>query len=217
MIAPISPAVKTNNTSYTPQQIPLNNSIDPSVSDDLQKAKAMLYQGTSGRIDPRALNLINMAETAVKNGNSFAAKNFAGKAVKMLAPKAMPDLKPEVLEPKPVKKNIEKNRPEKKAETSTHMYQDASGDAGVSFTYPAPLTAAQSFIAVPAHEAQHVGRRISEAVLNGDRVLVYVTYKVRYDPNTGEAYMAGGVTRSITYSHKDKADAFCGSNIDLYI
>lgn len=212
MTAPISPAGKINNASYTDRQYPVNKTIDPSVSDDLQRAKAMLFQETAGIIDPRALNLINMAEAAIKNGNSFAAKNFAGKAVKMLAPKTMPDLKPEELKPKPVKKNIEK-----KAESSTHMYQDVSGDAGVSFTYPAPLTAAQSFIAVPAHEAQHVGRRISEAVLNGDRVLVYVAYKVRYDPNTGEAYMAGGVTRSITYSHKNKADAFCGSYVDLYV
>ena len=41
---------------------------------------------------------------------------------------------------------------------------------------------------------------ISRAILKGERVETVVSYKVRYDPKTGEPYVAGGVTQVTTHS-----------------
>jgi hypothetical protein len=84
-------------------------------------------------------------------------------------------------------------------------------------TYESSLSGPQSFLAVPAHEAEHVGRRVSEAVLNGERIWVIVSYRIRYDPETGQPYMAGGTTRTIKFTHDRRHDAYLGTNVNLYI
>jgi len=61
MISPIYPAGKIKNYSYYPLKISEKKSPDQSFSDDLQKAKAMLYQGKIKLINPGALNLIKIA------------------------------------------------------------------------------------------------------------------------------------------------------------
>ncbi len=175
----------------------------------LEKAKSMLYQ-KSMQNNSRAANFIFMAQTALKNGNSAAADNFTSRAMQIINP--IKDI--EINFTPPVDNNPQiMDRPEH----TEHNYQDVSSDSGVSFSYPAKLTGPQSFIAVPAHEAQHVSRRISEAVLSGERIHVSVSYKIRYDPNTGEAYMAGGITRTIKYSKYEKAENTPGSHINLYM
>jgi hypothetical protein len=153
--------------------------------DALRRAKALLFGKASGTVNPRAMNLMFMAQTALKNGNAAAAENFARAAVRVLRPEKSLGKPPPPLQP---------------PEAVKHTYKDVSHDAGVSFTYPSSLTGPQSFLAVPAHEAEHVGRRVSEAVLKGERILVTVSYRVRYDPRTGQPYIAGGTTRTVKLS-----------------
>lgn len=212
---------KTNNYNKINFKPTLEKN-NQTISGDIQKAKAMFYQKGLNASNPRAINLINLAENALKNGNIYAANNFADNAIKLLIPEIdtgkkqfddMPDLKND-LEKNNFKNNKE-IKPEQSKKENTHMFQDVSNDPGVSFTYATPLTNAQTFFAVRAHEAQHVGRRISEAILNGDSVNVYVSYRVKYDPNTGDPYLAGGVTRSVT-RHKPKVEYKCGTMIDTY-
>ncbi len=169
-----------------------------------------------------------MAQTALKNGNTAAAENFAQKAVRILSPgkeTGAPPLQSGATPPGPPSEKsrmpplgaAEANPPEKPApqpalqtpEQVKHTYKDVSNDAGVSFTYPSTLTGPQSFLAVPAHEAEHVGRRVSEAALKGERILVTVSYRVRYDPRTGQPYIAGGTTRTVKISDP-------GSRVDLF-
>ncbi|MBN1700120.1 MAG: hypothetical protein JW881_21595 [Spirochaetales bacterium] len=172
----------------------------------LSKAKTLLYrQGHSGG-NTRAVNLIRLAETALKNGNSIAAEDFARKAIALFdrTGEAFPaenDRPNPVLErPKPVLERPGQTPEIKKPEQTVHTYKDSSSDAGVSFSYPAQLSGSQSFLAVPAHEYEHVRRRIGEATMKGERVMVLVSYKLRFDPQTGQAYLAGGRTRTISLS-----------------
>lgn len=145
----------------------------------------------------QAMNLIQMAEMALKNGNIVSANNFAQKVVQMLLPGDPHNPgETEIRLPEPEKTGHEVIIPGNRKHTE-HTYQDVSNDPGVSFTYPGRLTGPESFLAVPAHEYEHVRRSLREAILNGERVLVFASYKVRYDPATGEPYMAGGVTRTI--------------------
>ena len=58
---------------------------------------------------------------------------------------------------------------------------------------------------------------MSEAVLNGERVMVLVSYKVRYDLRTGQPYLAGGTTRTIKLSNHSRDEADCGTLVDLYV
>jgi hypothetical protein len=203
--------------------------------DALRRAKALLFGKASGTVNPRAMNLMFMAQTALKNGNAAAAENFARAAVRVLRPEkslGKPPEKPGARPPgspagnsplqppeqAPVQGPLQSpeqlpgeaptQQPQKQApppplqppEAVKHTYKDVSHDAGVSFTYPSSLTGPQSFLAVPAHEAEHVGRRVSEAVLKGERILVTVSYRVRYDPRTGQPYIAGGTTRTVKLS-----------------
>jgi hypothetical protein len=98
-----------------------------------------------------------------------------------------------------------------------HMYKDVSNDIGVSFTYPSSLTGPESFLAVPAHEGEHVARAVSEAVLKGEKVLVTVSYSIDYDPVTGEPYMSGGLTRITKFAHYEKKPPENGKFVDTYI
>lgn len=219
MIAPISSVTQIFPFSNSKERFS-NNIVDSSVNEVLRRAKAMLYQGNINKSDPRAINLIILAETALKNGNNYAALNFSNWAIDILIPKSNIGLNTGKIKPpvehKPEKTSQNKNEISRKSTQPKHMYQDVSHDAGVSFSYASSLNGPQSFISVPAHEAEHVGRRLSEAILNGDQIMVYVTYKIRYDPSTGQPYMAGGETRSITFSHRNKPDVFLGANVDLY-
>ncbi|MBN2532292.1 MAG: hypothetical protein JXB88_05345 [Spirochaetales bacterium] len=207
-----------NSGSMTEQYtiLPLSREISGNPVTDFQaenilkRAKAMaLLRDKTG---VQATNLIRMAETALKNGNPVSARNFAQKVVQMLIPDNVGNsLKKEIQLPEPVQPA--QVRPEKKKHTE-HTYQDASNDPGVSFTYPGNLTGPESFLAVPAHEYEHVRRSLQEAILNGEPVRVYVSYRVRYDPATGEPYMAGGVTRTIRLPDIPAPDK--GKVVDTY-
>jgi hypothetical protein len=199
----ILPAEQNNFSYYSP--IENTNQISNAVSQrKLNLAKTLMYrENIQG--NPQAANYILMAEKALKNGNSAAADNFAERALQIIKP---PENAETVNLKKPDPPEIEKH------ESTEHSYQDVSNDAGVSFSSPSKLTGPQSFIAVPAHEKEHVSRRVSEAVLNGDRILVSVSYKIRYDYRTGEAYMAGGTTRTIRFSRYEEHEK--RKSIDLY-
>jgi hypothetical protein len=182
----------------------------------IRKARALLH--THNNKNTQAVNLIQMAETALKNGNAASAKDFAGKVLTLLivkdpvssplpfAGKSMPGDTgdengkiPGKKIPRPPVFGGEKQKNPRDKEKTTRTYQDVSNDPGVSFSYPGKLTGPQSFFAVRAHEYEHVRNSIGKAVLNGEKVMVMVRYKVRFDPATGEPYMAGGVTRTIHY------------------
>lgn len=181
----------------------------------IKRARAML--SLQRKTNLRAVNLMQMAETALKNGNQVSANDFAKKVLTMLSLKEKEAEIPVKTDIQPVEPRVRK--PVKYVEGgkrhTEHTYQDASNDPGVSFSYPGQLTGPESFLAVPAHEKEHVRRSISEAMLNGEKVLVYVSYRVRYDPATGEPYMAGGVTRTIKYPHTPPPAK--GKKIDLYV
>ena len=210
-----------NSNLYNPDKI-IPQSTDPAAAlttdvqaeQSIKKARALL--SSQNKINQRAANLIQMAESALKNGNFPSAKDFAGKVLTMLSieNQDIPDPKPEKKDPRiptPVSRGKKPgDSPEKKK--SSHTYQDISNDPGVSFSYPAKLSGPQSFLAVPAHEYEHVRNSIGEAVLNGKKVMVLVSYTIRYDPGTGEPYMAGGVTRTIHYP--DIPNPGKGENID---
>ncbi len=207
----IQPVMQIDSLSHIPSYSENNsnkNISNQAAATKLVKAKSMLYQ-KSMQNNPWAANFIFMAEAALKNGNSAAADNFTSRAMQIINP--INDVETNLAPPVD-------NNPQiiDKPEHTEHNYHDVSSDPGVSFSSPAKLTGPQSFIAVPAHEAQHISRRISEAVLSGDRIYVSVSYKIRYDPNTGEAYMAGGTTRTIKFSQYEKAENTPGSLIDLY-
>jgi hypothetical protein len=178
----------------------------------LKRAKAMLSQMKSTLDYSSAINMISIAETALKNGNDSTAANFANKAIQILVPGNNTD-NVRIFKNNSIKEKPIIDLPKKEI---TRLYKDVSNDAGVSFTYASPLTNAQSFLAVPSHEGEHAGRSISEAVLNGEQVNVIVSYSVRYDPVSGEAYMAGGETR--TFKHSSPHNAVSrGALIDVYV
>ncbi|MBN2441433.1 MAG: hypothetical protein JXJ04_08800 [Spirochaetales bacterium] len=186
---------------------------DMQVNTTIRKARAIL--SAQKKMNPRALNLIQMAETALKNGNPVSAQDFAGKVLSMLSIKDSREIlkktppRPESFPGKQVEESL------KKSKQKEHTYQDASNDPGVSFSYPGNLTGPESFLAVPAHEYEHVRSSLQDAILNGENVRVYVSYKVRYDPSTGDPYMAGGVTRTIRF--RDIPVPEKGKKVDLYV
>ena len=196
---------------------------DPFISDSIQKVRAMLYENNSLQINTRAMNLVLLAETALSNGNPYAAQDFAERAIQIVFQES--EIKPKTKTSEKIKNNKtennvhEKTAPEKKHESAIHIYKDVSNDAGVSFTYASPLTGPESFFAVPAHEGEHVARRVGEAMMKGDQIMVFVSYNIRYDPETGEPYMAGGETWSITFSHLKPKDneTHAGKMVDTYV
>jgi hypothetical protein len=216
---PLSPPVRIEPVDPIPG--------DPPVSNALERAKTLFYsQKAAG--NSNAFNLILMAETALKNGNENAASEFARRALNIVEPaQDLPGKKePEPLAPvnaekkeapEPVKTGKRAGvEPQHKTKSATHMYHDVSHDAGVSFTSPSSLSGPESFLAVPAHEGEHVQRRVGEATLKGERVLVVVSYDVRYDPSTGEPYMAGGTTRVIQLSEAYQPPPMKGQRVDVY-
>lgn len=201
MINSISPIIPNKKIDY----------IFYKATEALNKLKYLIFQ--SKKIDPNALNLFIIAQTALNNGNSFLAYNLANSASKLI----LPDINisnQKNFNSFNTKHEVQNDFQPKKSDK--HLYKDVSNDVGVSFTYPSYLTASQSFIAVPAHEAEHVARSVSEAVLNGEQILVTVSYKVRYDPQTGVAYLAGGATRTYKYPKMFKEE-IQGTFIDIYV
>jgi hypothetical protein len=180
----------------------------------LKRAKAMLSQMKSTLDYSSAINMISIAETALKNGNDSTAANFANKAIQILVPgNNSNNDNVRIFKNSSIKEKPIIDLPKKEI---THLYKDVSNDAGVSFTYASPLTNAQSLLAVPSHEGEHAGLSISEAVLNGDQVNVIVSYSIRYDPVSGEAYMAGGETRTFKHSRPHNTVSR-GALIDVYV
>ena len=207
MIAPIKPLDAIFPIPSNQTKAPQKNT-DIFASNAIQKLKAMLYENNSLQNNTRLMDLVILAETALSNGNTFAAKNFADMAVQIINDESDFKEKP-VFQGKRVankngnENNFHENNPiqHNRHKSAVHIYKDISNDVGVSFSYASPLTGPESFFAVPAHEGEHVSRRISEAMLKSKEVMVFVSYKIRYDPETGEPYMAGGETWSITFSH----------------
>lgn len=221
MINPIEAIYNKIYYSYNNNQKEVKESIQVD-SEVLKKAKALLYQAGMKNPDQRALNLIVMAENALKNGNPVAADNFANRAIRFINP----DIQLKLNQPennisaekyfKPENYSSQKIEVKEKPKPTTHMYKDVSNDAGVSFTYPSSLTGPESFLAVPAHEGEHVARAVSDAVLKGEKVLVTVSYRINYDPVTGEPYMSGGLTRITKFAHYEKKPPENGKFIDTY-
>jgi hypothetical protein len=206
----------TNTTQYILQPLPKdvsgNGATDFQAERIIKKARAMI--SLQNNADIRTKNLLQMAETALKNGNPASANVFAQKVLQIVIPRNPVKTPPEARPiPEPEIPAEGKSLPGKKRHTE-HTYQDASNDPGVSFTYPGRLTGPESFLAVRAHEYEHVRRSLRDAVLNGKPMMVLVSYKVRFDPATGEAYMAGGVTRTIRLPEIPEPEK--GKAVDIY-
>ncbi|MEJ2664091.1 MAG: hypothetical protein P8107_08630 [Spirochaetia bacterium] len=222
MIQSLSDSISFRSPAVARATLPQYHVSNREAQEALRRVMALVYHSGSVSPNPRALNLVLMAQTALKNGNATAAQNFADRAERILQPglPSVPLTKPNPEAP-PVPPTAEKIKkrvppPEQKPAETRHMYHDVSHDAGVSFSYASSLSGPESFFAVPAHEAEHVGRRVSEAILRGERIMVSVSYRIKYDPRTGEPYMAGGVTRAIRLSHRSQYKPPPGSKVDLY-
>ena len=179
----------------------------------IQRVEKLVNKPGQGNFqDNRSLNFILLAKKALKNGNITAAQGYIQKALSLIDTEKNislhnPDEKPEKKqEPEPTTPPPKKNLPkEKEDEENKHVYQDVSTGENVTFKYGSQLTGPQSFLAVPAHEQQHVRHALSQAMLTGKKVNVYVSYRIKYDPKTGEPYIAGGQTKVITHKdHKHK-------------
>jgi hypothetical protein len=226
MIAPIKapeaifPVSKINNTTQ------VKKSNDPVLSEVVEAAKDLLYQNNSLQLNQKALDLVLLAETALDNGNPYAAQDFADRAIEFISEED------EVKQKKAAPEKININKPENndkknnfhennqinnKQKSISHIYKDVSNDAGVSFSYASPLTGPESFFAVPSHEGEHVARRVAEAMLKGDQIMVFVSYDIRYEPETGQPYMAGGETWAVTFSPlKSNDETNTGKLIDTF-
>jgi hypothetical protein len=196
VIDPIRTVQESGYSLYNPQIVKNSINSDQNANEILERAKSLINREKAKSGNFQATNLIFMAENALKNGNANAAINFANKAMGFFNKDEKTKTDFEI--PKDSQKK-ERAVPGKEGKKSSHMYKDVSNDPGVSFAYASSLSGAQSFLAVPAHEGEHVGRAVSEAVMKGERVDVYVSYSVRYDPMTGEAYMAGGLTTVVKH------------------
>ncbi len=216
-VAPVTiyPLIIKNNPE-------LKKYYDQQALDALQRARAYLVKNGLSPVDARAYNLIQLAEIAYRNGNAMAVVDYSNRAILMLEPENIVKNKntvrpvekqPQKIHENAIRKNIENvNKPHRE---TLHMYKDVSDEAGVSFTYASPLSGPESFVAVPAHEMEHVGNAVDRAIFKGDNVMVFVSYRIDYDPYTGEPFMAGGTTRTITVSHHYRRHSSVGSNIDM--
>lgn len=181
-------------------------------------------EGISNLKSSQALHLINLARSALAEGNYSEAERVIREAMKYLKPLDEMMGKRILNEGSGGENDRERGEPvdDNKAPEGVQAkrkYQDVSNEGDVSFQYPTPLNAGQSFIAVPAHERQHVANSISGAILDAERVLTIVSYRLRYDPNTGEPYLAGGTTRTIHLPHyeRKKTAAKLGENINVIL
>lgn len=78
-------------------------------------------------------------------------------------------------------------------------YVDGSNDASVSFKTPTKISPASSFVAVRAHEQEHVVNETAKAEKSGGRVVtqsVAIHYAVCTE--CGRAYVSGGTTTTVT-------------------
>jgi hypothetical protein len=225
---PGNPLVTMNGgeESYIPLNM-VDSSLPPGAEDssagnpaaDIQAEnlvrRARVMVSLQDKASARAMNLVQMAETALKNGNPVSAHNFAQKVVQILGP-GQPGSEPgkEIKLPEPKLPSPSRVKIPAEKKHTEHTYQDASNDPGVSFTYPGKLSGPQSFLAVRAHEYEHVRRSLRDAVLNGKRVMVLVSTRMRFDPATGEAYLAGGVTRTLRFPDIPAPET--GKSVDTY-
>ena len=87
-------------------------------------------------------------------------------------------------------------------------YQDGSNDPGVSFKTPGHIDPANSHSAVRAHEQEHVSNERANAQSEDRKVVSQsVTLFTSICPECGRAYVSGGVTRTLTASDDNKAQA----------
>jgi len=81
-------------------------------------------------------------------------------------------------------------------------YRDISNDAGVSFKSPTNISPQQSFSAVVSHENEHVVRNAAKAERENKEVVSQsVRLKTEICPECHKAYIAGGVTTTVTKSN----------------
>ena len=184
--------------------------------------RTLNQKGTSTLEASKARSLLTLAKRKLDEGNPIDAKRIVYEAKKIIKPYTNTLSKSGSDENNGLQIDFKEREPIIEADTAEktetkRKYQDGSQDTDVSFQYPTALTSAQSFLAVPAHERQHVANSISEAILEGRQVRTIVSYKLRYDPNTGKPYLAGGTTRTLHLPHfeiQSKEDSL-GKNIDV--
>jgi len=83
----------------------------------------------------------------------------------------------------------------------TRKYRDISNDAGVSFKSPRSISPQQSFSAVASHENEHVTRNAAKAEREDKEIVSQsVRLKTELCPECHKAYIAGGVTTTVTKS-----------------
>ena len=215
------------NTAYSLN--PWFNKGNESKYDDISVEKLLAdlnrtlnQKGTPTIEASKAKSLLILAKRKLEQGNSIDAKRIIHEAKKILKPygnvlgKQGSDEDTGIQNSFKNKEPISRDRAPEETELK-RKYQDVSPEADVSFQYPTALTSGQSFLAVPAHERQHVANAVSKAIFEGKPVQTIVSYQLRYDPQTGKPYLAGGTTRTIHLPHFEinTKEDFLGKNLDV--
>ena len=97
-------------------------------------------------------------------------------------------------------KNINRITGKEECETcKNRRYQDGSDDPGVSFKTAGKIDANNAAATVRSHEQEHVGRERAKAIREDKEVISQtVRLKNAICPECGKAYVAGGVTETVT-------------------
>ncbi len=122
------------------------------------------------------------------------------------------------------KKETEKTKKDKDYQCKTcenRVYQDESGDTGVSFQSARHISASNAAFAVNSHENEHYTRESAKAEEEG-KVVLKNDVKIFFSkcPECGKIYASGGETNTIVASKKaDPDNAFNtrGVNMDVTI
>lgn len=108
------------------------------------------------------------------------------------------------------------------------QYQDGSNDSGVSFQAAAGMSASLSGVRVASHEGEHVSRESADAQREGETITdKHVTMQMRFCPDCGRMYAAGGKTTIQKISRNESEGAIAvqsaagamavGEQVDAYI
>lgn len=90
----------------------------------------------------------------------------------------------------------------------SRVYQDESGDAGVTFQAPKGLPSSTAALFVAAHEGQHATRESARARENGETIAnKTVTLQMGCCPECHKMYVKGGTTSITKIENKGSGDA----------
>jgi hypothetical protein len=151
----------------------------------------------------RLRSLIQQAKSSNESGQSIEAERLARYALekarqmgKLPGVTAAPDGETEEPLPAPDTEPAADDQPIETSpglgEPDKTLYQDNSGDAGISFQMGVPLTELQAPLAVRGHEVSHLLHETQKAVLEGRPVQAGIRIHSHVDPQTGRQHVSGG-------------------------